>query len=130
MIMTQVIAPTMEPAAISAPVAPSSLRPVAPEERIGALDLLRGWAIFGVLLSNMYSFVNHKASTPLDSSLSWAKEWLIQDRFYALLVILFGIGFGIQLMRAESSGRNVRAMYYRRSAALLAIGVVHGTLIW
>lgn len=128
--MTQVIAPNSPAPANSATVAPSSLHPVAPEERIGALDLLRGWAMFGVLLSNMYGFLNRTRSTPLDSALGWAKEWLIQDRFSSLLVILFGIGFGIQLMRAESSGRDVRATYYRRSAALLAIGIVHGTLIW
>ena len=30
-----------------------SLRPVAVEERIHALDLLRGWAMFGVLWSNL-----------------------------------------------------------------------------
>ena len=29
------------------------LEPVAPSERIGALDLLRGWALFGVLWSNL-----------------------------------------------------------------------------
>jgi len=131
--MTQVIAPNRQAPANSATVASSALRPVAPEERIGALDLLRGWAMFGVLWSNLndyYARHDPSTSTALDHALGWTQYWLIESRFYALLTILFGIGFGIQLTRADSAGRDVRAMYYRRSAALLAIGVVHGTLIW
>ena len=129
--MTQVIAANRQAPANSATVAPSSLRPVAPEERVGALDLLRGWAMFGVLWSNLNDdYVKRDPSTALGYGFQWTQQWLIESRFYALLIILFGIGFGIQLMRADSSGREVRAMYYRRSAALLAIGIVHGTLLW
>lgn len=129
--MTQVIAANRQTPANSASVACSSLRPVAPEERVAALDLLRGWAMFGVLWSNLNDvYVKRAPSTALDYSLGWAQHWLIESRFYALLIFLFGIGFGIQLMRADTSGRDVRAMYYRRSAALLAIGIVHGTLVW
>jgi uncharacterized protein len=117
MIMTQVIAANRQAPADSATVAPSSLRPVAPEERVGALDLLRGWAMFGVLWSNLNdSYVHRDPSTALDYGLKWTQHWLIESRFYALLIILFGIGFGIQLMRADSSGRNVRAMYSRLQA--------------
>jgi uncharacterized protein len=35
------------------PSVSTSLEPVAPAERIAALDLLRGWAMFGVLWSNL-----------------------------------------------------------------------------
>jgi len=106
------------------------LRPVAPQERIGALDLLRGWAMFGVLWSNFNGYANHSQVTAFDSALWWVQRWLVQDRFYSLLIILFGIGFGIQLMRADSRGTDLRNTYYRRSATLLAIGIIHGTLIW
>lgn len=44
--------------------------------------------------------------------------------------MFFGIGFGIQLTRAGARGPDVRNIDYRRSAALLAIGIAHGTLIW
>ena len=43
---------------------------------------------------------------------------------------MFGIGFGIQLMRAAERGSSVQRTYVRRSAALLAIGLIHGLLIW
>lgn len=107
------------------------LRPVAPEERIRALDLLRGWAMFGVLWSNLNDWYNPAAATtPLDHALSWTQNWLIESRFYSLLILLFGIGFGIQLTRADALAADLRGAYYRRTATLLAIGIVHGTLIW
>jgi len=108
-----------------------SLAPIAPEERIHALDLLRGWALFGVLWSNLNDWYGTADPvTGLDRALSWTQNYLIESRFYSLLIILFGIGFGIQLMRADERGIDVRNTYYRRSAALLAIGIVHGSLIW
>lgn len=106
------------------------LRPVAPHERIHGLDLLRGWAMFGVLWSNIYGYATYQPESALDRALRWTHHWLVQDRFYTLLILLFGVGFGIQLTRANSLGTDLRNTYYRRSAALLTIGIVHGTLIW
>ena len=107
-----------------------ALRPVAPQERIGALDLLRGWAMFGVLWSNILGYGTRKPVSALDHALWWTHRWFFQDRFYSLLILMFGIGFGIQLVRANSRATDMRNTYYRRSATLLAIGIVHGTLIW
>jgi uncharacterized protein len=108
-----------------------TLRPVAPEERIHALDMLRGWAMFGVLWSNLNDWYGtREPASTLDHALSWTQDWLLESRFYSLLILLFGIGFGIQLTRAGERGTDLRTTYYRRSAALLAIGVIHGTLIW
>ena len=106
------------------------LQPVAPEERIRALDMLRGWAMFGVLWSNLGDYRTRQPATTLDYALKWTQTWLMQDRFYALLILLFGIGFGLQLTRAERNATDLRSIYYRRTATLLAIGIVHGTLIW
>ena len=109
----------------------TELAPVAPDERIHALDLLRGWAMFGVLWSNLNDWYGTADPTSgLDRALQWTQNWVLESRFYTLLCILFGVGFGIQLMRANDRGTDVKTTYYRRSAALLAIGVVHGTLIW
>jgi uncharacterized protein len=110
---------------------PNDLRPVAPEERIHALDLLRGWAMFGVLWSNLNDhYGTRDPVTGFDHALSWTQDWLLESRFYSLLILLFGIGFGIQLTRANEKSTDLRATYYRRTAALLTIGVVHGTLVW
>ena len=109
----------------------ANLAPVAPDERIHALDLLRGWALFGVLWSNLNDWYGTTDPvTSVDHALSWTQQYLIESRFYSLLIVLFGIGFGIQLTRANARSIDVRNTYYRRSAALLTIGVVHGSLIW
>lgn len=100
-------------------------------ERVLLLDVLRGLAMFGVLWSNLNDW--YGASDPvtgMQHALQWTQNWFIESRFYSLLAFLFGIGFGIQLTRADERGVNVRAMFCRRMAALLGIGIVHGMLIW
>ena len=119
------------PPSVYAPPSTVALEPVAPSERIQALDLLRGWAMFGVLWSNLNDWYGTtEETTRFDRILSFSQEWLVESRFYTLLCFLFGIGFGIQLMRATERGTSLQRTYVRRSAALLAIGLIHGLLIW
>ncbi len=118
-------------ASVYAPPSSVHLEPVTPAERIHALDLLRGWAMFGVLWSNLNDWYGTTDEvTRFDRILSFSQEWLVESRFYTLLCFLFGIGFGIQLMRATERGMSVQHTYLRRSAALLAFGLIHGLLIW
>jgi len=119
-----------QPPSVAAAHSPTDLTPVAPNERIQALDLLRGWALFGVLWSRLNDdYGARDATTAADRGLAWMQYHVIEGRFYTLLCLLFGIGFGIQLLRATERGVDVRAVYYRRSLALLAIGAVHAYLI-
>lgn len=105
------------------------LTPVMPDGRIPSLDILRGFALFGVLWSNLNHY-DPTSLTGLDETLSWIQQWLIQNRFYSLLGFLFGIGFAIQLDRAESLSRDVRKMFYRRMFVLLLFGIAHGMFVW
>src|ERR1041384_3570571 len=112
------------------PAAPQELAPVAPNERIALLDVLRGFCLFGVLWSNLndwYMFLD--PATPLDNAIRWTQDWLVESRFYSLLGFLFGVGFAIQLTRAAQRGQDARNLFLRRMAALLGFGVVHATLI-
>ena len=87
--------------------------------------------MFGVLWSNLNeAYGTLVPSSGLDYGLATIQDWLIQFRFYSLLGFLFGIGFAMQLTRAEQRGVDVRPMFYRRMAALLGIGIVHGMLVW
>jgi uncharacterized protein len=122
---------TTATASAYAPPSSRALEPVAPTERIQALDLLRGWAMFGVLWSNLNDWYGTTDEvTRFDRILAFSQEWLVESRFYTLLCFLFGIGFGIQLMRATERGMSVQRTYMRRSAALLAFGLIHGLLVW
>jgi uncharacterized protein len=107
------------------------LRPVAAQERILLMDLLRGLAMFGVLWSNLNDWYGvDDPHTTIQHIFRWIQDYVIESRFYTLLGFLFGYGFAIQLMRAEERGADVRVMFYRRMAALLAIGMVHGLFLW
>src|SRR4029078_3174800 len=106
------------PGSVYAPPAATAtaLEPVAPGERIPALDLLRGWAMFGVLWSNLNDWYGTTdETTRCDRILSFSQEWLVESRFYTLLCFLFGIGFGIQLMRAAERGESVQRNTLPRS---------------
>lgn len=104
--------------------------PVAPGARVQTLDILRGVALFGVLLSNLNHYDPLPEATQLDRALFWVQANLVQNRFYSLLGLLFGVGFAIQLGRAEAAGRDVRRVFYRRMLVLLLFGVLHGVFIW
>jgi len=108
-----------------------ALAPIAPQERIQTLDVLRGFAMFGVLWSNLNTGYGVTApESALDEALRWTHQTLIAGRFYTLLGFLFGVGFAIQLLRAKARRRDPLGFYLRRLAVLLAIGVAHGLLIW
>src|SRR6476660_7442726 len=95
------------PGSAYAPPAPTAtaLEPVAPNERIQALDLLRGWAMFGVLWSNLNDWYGVADETTwLDRAIGFVQEYFVEGRFFILLCFLFGIGFGIQLTRAAQRG--------------------------
>ncbi|MEG2805551.1 DUF418 domain-containing protein [Stenotrophomonas sp.] len=116
-----------------------SLQPVAVGDRIAVLDILRGFALLGILLMNMEAF-----SGPLDLAFTgvdphwqgldyWADAAiyvLVQGKFFTLFSLLFGAGFAIMAQRAEAARRAFVPFYLRRSAALLLIGACHALLVW
>ena len=118
------------------PAAP--LGPVQPSERIAAIDILRGLALFGILAANMRAFFAPEAAymiptvwftaTP-DLIAQHVIDYLIQGKFITLFAFLFGVGFAVQISRAKERGRSVR-FYPRRMLILLGLGLIHGALIW
>ena len=118
---------------------PTALQPIAPAERIVLLDVLRGFALFGILLMNIEGFVGplNAALTGVDPGLSGADRlvdagvyFFVQGKFYTLFSLLFGMGFAVMSARAEGARRPFVPMYLRRSAGLLLIGLVHALLLW
>ena len=102
--------------------------PVAPEERVQSLDVLRGLALFGILIVNILVY----APKP-SSAADWATAKVIsiaaEGSFYPLFSLLFGVGFAVFLDRAASRGANGVVLYVRRVIALLAIAVLQFILL-
>jgi len=110
----------------------ASLRPVQPGERIFALDVLRGFAMLGVLLAfAMWNLGSPPEQTysQADRIIEWAATVFVDTKAYTTLAILFGLGFSIQFTRALDRGVNVVPTYLRRLLALIAIGIVHALLL-
>ncbi len=94
--------------------------------RIHALDTLRGFALCGILIINIYQqvvFRGHAAGTA--DQLPEPVQLLFYERFYPIFSILFGIGFGIFLHRASLRTDRPRVVLARRLAVLLLIGALH-----
>ncbi len=110
-------------------------RPVTPGERLVFVDVLRGFAVLGILVANMYAYsgASYTPTTwgePLDKFIVAATRFLVEAKFYSLFSFLFGWGMAIQLIRAEARGTRFVPVYIRRSLILLGIGLTHAVLIW
>ena len=108
--------------------------PVQPKERIVLADILRGFALLGVLMINTIIFMGQGHYTGLTNSLDRA-AWLFtrffaQAKFYTMFSFLFGWGMSIQMRRAEERGGRFVPLYARRLLILLLIGLVHAILVW
>src|SRR5690625_3681280 len=108
--------------------------------RIGLLDVLRGFAILGILLMNVQSFglvsgayLNPKAlgEPPAADYIVWlATHMLVDDKFIAILTMLFGAGLVLMTERSKVSAADFERRFHRRMLWLLAIGLAHGLLLW
>jgi uncharacterized protein len=116
-----------------------TVAPLQQAERIQIVDILRGFALFGILLVNMAIFSQPFQAIlfPADPEMpwyDWAATWLIhflgEGKFYALFSLLFGLGMILLMERIEARGRKFAPFYARRLLALLLIGFVHAFLIW
>lgn len=114
--------------------------PVNLSERAHILDVLRGFALLGVLLDNLIGFTGWGFQTqpfreslntwPADGLLGLIELAFINGKFYSLFSLLFGIGFSIILLRNEQKGINPLKVLYRRLGILMLFGLAHCLLVW
>lgn len=114
--------------------------PVSLSDRSDILDVLRGLALLGVLLDNLFAFTGWGFLTisiretiptwPADGVLGFLELTFVNGKFYSLFSMLFGIGFSIILIRNEQRGINPLKIFYRRLFILLMIGAGHLMLLW
>ena len=108
--------------------------PVGENERIHALDALRGIALLGILTVNMGSFKGLSTLEMFPSAESLAQSanrtafllinTLFTGKFYPIFAFLFGLGFALQIERLQARGVNPTGIMLRRLGVLLLIGVL------
>jgi uncharacterized protein len=104
--------------------------PVAPAARIVEVDMVRGFALFGVLLVNMYGFGADSLAwdSPIDKLAFAITRVFFESKSWTLFSLLFGFGFAVQLQRAHARGFRILPIYLRRLVVLFAIGAAHALL--
>ncbi|UCD17281.1 MAG: DUF418 domain-containing protein [Candidatus Zixiibacteriota bacterium] len=116
------------------------LYPVSGAERIEAIDVLRGFALLGILVINIVFFALPQAlyfNPPVAGGftglnlLAWKFSYIFFfQKAMALFSMLFGAGLILMSDRAATAGRSLRGVYYRRIVWLLIFGLIHGYLLW
>ncbi|MEV6279878.1 DUF418 domain-containing protein [Nocardia sp. NPDC051832] len=120
----------------------SSVPALRSGRRIDEIDILRGFALFGILITNvviattLFSFVGTRdhPRRQFDGTADHVVHALVgalfEGRFYLLFALLFGYSFTLQIAAAQRAGVSEQARLLRRCAALMAIGLVHVYLLW
>jgi uncharacterized protein len=117
-----------------------NVNPLPVNERIATLDIVRGFALLGILIMNMPGFTNsffveadgsHLWRNPVDLGAELVRDMLFSGKFNSMFSLLFGIGFTIQLGRLmeREPGRAI-AIYTRRLLVLMGFGVLHVMVFW
>jgi uncharacterized membrane protein YeiB len=116
----------------------SNVKPIAESERISVMDILRGFALLGILFMNIEWF-NRPVSalmsfdfsqTGADYASSWLVMVFVQGKFYKLFALLFGMGFAVMLVRAQEKQQPFGWWFTRRMFVLFAIGLAHMVFFW
>ena len=115
-----------------------SLAPVTDAARIDVMDILRGFALIGIVLMNIEWFNRSGTEirsfdtslTGLDHAVGWLVRAFVEGKFYKLFSLLFGMGFAVMLLRARELGRPFGAWFIRRMLVLMLIGYAHAILLW
>jgi uncharacterized protein len=114
--------------------------PTPSADRIGEIDIIRGFALFGVLWMNVFGHADFLVPGDrihgladlkvLEDVVRFASNLFMHGKAQALFSMLFGFGFAIMMDRIGARGGNGTAIYLRRLTILLVVGVAHTVLLW
>jgi len=101
----------------------SNPAPLDDDSRLHALDILRGLALFGMILVHFHQRMRIEVGG-LEDLIGWAVWVLVEQKAWGVFAFLFGVGFAILLRRLEARGQPVLSIYLRRLAALAGFGLI------
>ena len=111
------------------------IEPVSKKQRIEILDVIRGFAIFGIIIANIQSWSGYKfipfevletlAYYDYNAIGKYFFMFFIDMKFYTLFSLLFGIGFYIQFHKFRDEQGPFIKTYRRRLLFLILFGAIH-----
>src|SRR3954470_21388420 len=114
----------------------NSIRPIEQSERIAILDILRGWALIGVVLVNYFLFFYLEPNARIASNdiASRVAKILISifftNKSRIMLNVLFGYGFSVLINNLRSRGVDPVPFFARRMLWLFVIALLNTCLYY
>jgi uncharacterized protein len=101
--------------------------------RIAALDVLRGFALCGILFVNIQPIAHWGYEAPVLADrvpdfFTYLFGLAFTERMFPLFALLFGMGFVLFLESAAARSARPRVVLLRRLLVLLGIGVLHAVV--
>lgn len=109
------------------------------ENRIESLDILRGFALLGIALVNVFGFnasffdfggFYNSLPDPVQQNFYHIFISLTADKFIFIYSFLFGYGFYLQYQKYGEAGKSFNTYYKRRLFFLALFGVAHVIFLW
>jgi uncharacterized protein len=97
--------------------------PIDADQRLHAPDILRGLALFGMILVHFHQKTRVEVAG-LEDLIGWGVWIFLEQKAWGIFAFLFGVGFAVLLRRLEARGAAVAPIYLRRLAMLAVFGMV------
>lgn len=102
--------------------------------RINIIDILRGFALYGIILAHVGAVYLYESDTSSDeliginNNIKRLLELFVERKFYLIFSFLFGLSFSIQLQKASQYNKPFALKYCWRLCILFFIGFLHNQL--
>ena len=95
-------------------------------------DLIRAWALMGIVVVNVGLFAwpgeqgyTAVSTTVLDDTVNLLMTALFMTKSYALFSLMFGVGLAFQIISAKQRGKSPANRHFRRMFGLFVLGWLH-----
>ena len=114
-----------------------SIKPIEQGQRTAIVDILRGWALLGVVIMNYIDFARLAPSTakPHNTDVASTVTYYITSIFFAekswtLLSMLFGYGFAVLIGNLQKKGHNPVKFFTGRMFWLFVLAFINSAFFF
>jgi len=109
-------------------------QPIQSSQRVVIVDILRGWALLGVVLMNYQDFffigTGNPQIGPASNVLLYISSIFFAAKSWTLLSFLFGYGFAVLMKNTSEKGVHSVKFFTQRMFWLLVLAVINSALFY